>query len=168
MKEVFWTGQSRAYQIIPEVLKLEPTLESARVLVDCWAQSQASSSVLTFTYLFVFGCAGLCCWVQVSLVAESWSYSEAVVCGLLRFQSCCMWPQLLLHGMWDRPGPGIKTVCSAWQGRFLTTGLPRKPQPPISDLYAWGGKRPERVYLELVNSQKTVDAWGTTLKESSM
>ena len=71
-----------------------------RVLVDCWAQSQTSSSFLTFTYIFVFGCAGLCCWVQFSLVAESESrsYSEAVnftgfsgfslaACGLCR---CCM------------------------------------------------------------------------------
>ena len=56
MKEVFWTGQSRAYHIIPEVLKLEPTLESARVLVNCWAQSQASSCF----NIYLFICFWLC------------------------------------------------------------------------------------------------------------
>ena len=97
MKEVFWTGQCRAYQIIPEVLKLEPALESPRVLEGCWAQSP---KLLLFQHLlidlflavlvFVAGC--------VSLVAESGSYSEVVnfvgflgfslaACGLSR---CCM------------------------------------------------------------------------------
>ena len=31
--------------------------------------------------------------------------------------------------MWDLPGPGIKRVSLALQGRFLTTGLPGKPSP---------------------------------------
>ena len=34
---------------------------------------------------------------------------------------------LLLHGMWEPPGPWIKPVSLALQGGLLTTGPPEKP-----------------------------------------
>ena len=34
----------------------------------------------------------------------------------------------LSHGMWDLPGPRIQLVPLAFQDRFLTSGLPGKPQ----------------------------------------
>ena len=34
-------------------------------------------------YLFIFGCAGLCCWVGFSLAVASGGYSLAAVYGLL-------------------------------------------------------------------------------------
>ena len=34
---------------------------------------------------------------------------------------------LLLHGMWDLPGPGVKPVSLALQGGFFTTLAPGKP-----------------------------------------
>ena len=34
---------------------------------------------------------------------------------------------ILLAGMWDLPGPGVKLVSLALQGRFLITGPPWKP-----------------------------------------
>ena len=37
-----------------------------------------------------------------------------------RLNSCGPWI-LLLHGMWDSPGPGIETVSPASAGGFLTT-----------------------------------------------
>ena len=50
-------------------------------------------------------------------------------CGLRaledRLSSCGAWAQLL-HDMWDLPEPGIKSMSSAFQGRFLTTGPPGK------------------------------------------
>ena len=33
---------------------------------------------------------------------------------------------LLLHGIWDLPGPGIEPMSSALAGEFLTTGPPGK------------------------------------------
>ena len=30
------------------------------------------------------------------------------------------------HVMWNLPGPGIKPMCPALEGRFLTTGSPGK------------------------------------------
>ena len=34
---------------------------------------------------------------------------------------------LLLHDMWDLPGPGIKPLSPALEGRFLTTEPPGEP-----------------------------------------
>ena len=43
-----------------------------------------------------------------------------------RLSSCGAWAQLLC-GMWDLPGPGLKPMCPALAGRFLTTVPPGKP-----------------------------------------
>ena len=37
-----------------------------------------------------------------------------------------------LQSMWDPPRPGIKPVSPVLQGKFLTTGLPRKPCPILN------------------------------------
>ena len=37
-----------------------------------------------------------------------------------------------LQRMWDPPRPGIKPVSPVLQGKFLTTGLPRKPCPILN------------------------------------
>ena len=51
-------------------------------------------------------------------------------CGLRaiehKLSSCGTWA-LLLHSMWDLPGPGIEPVSPALAGRFLTTAPPGKP-----------------------------------------
>ena len=44
-----------------------------------------------------------------------------------RLSSRGAWAQLL-HGMWDRPGPGLEPVSPALAGVFLTTEPPGKPQ----------------------------------------
>ena len=49
--------------------------------------------------------------------------------------SSCGTQALLLHGMWDLPGPGLEPVSSALAGGFLTTAPPGKPSTNI--LY-WG------------------------------
>ena len=43
----------------------------------------------------------------------------------LGLSSCGVW-SYLLRGMWDLSGPGIEPVSLVLQGRFLTTGAPRK------------------------------------------
>ena len=61
--------------------------------------------------------------------------SVVLACGL---SSCGSWAlehwlcscgaqHSLLHGKWDLPEPGIEPVSPAIAGRFLTTGLPGKP-----------------------------------------
>ena len=44
----------------------------------------------------------------------------------LRLSSCGM-RALLLHGMWDLPGPGLEPMSPALAGGFLTTAPPGKP-----------------------------------------
>ena len=43
-----------------------------------------------------------------------------------RLSSCGTWA-LLLHSMWDLPGPGIEPMSPALAGRFSTTAPPGKP-----------------------------------------
>ena len=84
----------------------------------------------------------------LSLVALSGGYSLVVVHGLLTtvaffvvehglsgwdsqalehgLSGCGTWA-LLLCGMWDLPGSGIKLVLPTFRGRFLTAGPPEKP-----------------------------------------
>ena len=61
--------------------------------------------------------------------------SVVVACGLsgcglraleLRLSSCGA-RALLLHGMWDLPGPGLAPLSPAMAGGFLTTAPPGKP-----------------------------------------
>ena len=50
-------------------------------------------------------------------------------CGLRALEhrlSSCGAGALLLHGMWDLPGPGLEPVCPALTGGFLTTAPPGK------------------------------------------
>ena len=97
---------------------------------------------------------GLCCCTDFSLVAESRGYSPVVVHRLLivvassvavhRLQqlwlqgsraqihrlSRCGTQALLLCGMWDTLGSGIKPTSPTLAGRFLTTSLSHRGSPP--------------------------------------
>ena len=71
-----------------------------------------------------FHCSDFSCGAQ----ALGTQASVVVAHGL---SSCGAWA-LLLHGMWDLPGPGLEAVSPALAGRFLTTALPGKsPQHPF-------------------------------------
>ena len=48
--------------------------------------------------------------------------SQALEC---RLSGCGAWA-LLLHGMWDLPGPGLEPVSAVMAGGFLTTEPPGK------------------------------------------
>ena len=68
------------------------------------------------------------CWVFVavsglSLVSESGGYPLAAVLGLLTVVAplVCGPRAWLLWGMWDLPGPGIRSVSPALAGGFLIT-----------------------------------------------
>ena len=103
-----------------------------------------------YFYLFIgFGCIGSS-WLRArfSLVVASRAYSslwcagfslqwllllqstgsrvQASVVVAHRLSSCGSWA-LLLHGMWDLPGPGLKPISPALAGKFLTTVPPGKP-----------------------------------------
>ena len=75
-----------------------------------------------------------CCTWAFSSCGE-WGLLFVVVCVLLiavaslvaerRLSSCGAWA-LLLRGMWDLPGAGIKPVSPELAGRFLTTVPPGK------------------------------------------
>ena len=76
-------------------------------------------------------CGGFSCCGAQALGARA---SVVVVRGLTscgsqalerRFSSCGT-RALLLHGMWDLPGPGLEPVSLALAGGFLTTEPPRK------------------------------------------
>ena len=67
--------------------------------------------------LFITVCGPLA--IAASLVAEH----RLQTC---RLSSCGSRTQLL-HGMWDLPRPGLKTVSPASAGRFSTTAPPGKP-----------------------------------------
>ena len=54
--------------------------------------------------------------------------SSCVSWALERRLSSCGARAQLLRGMWDLPRPGIKPVCPALAGGFLTTVPPGKPQ----------------------------------------
>ena len=89
------------------------------------------------SYMFIFGCAGpsLLCRpssfgepghlvTAASLAAERefrGRWASAAVAG--RLSSCSTWA-LLLHGLWDLPGPGIKLVSPVLAGGFFTTEPP--------------------------------------------
>ena len=108
-------------------------------------------SFLKFIYLFIFGgCVWVFIAAHgLSLVAASGGYSSLRCTDFsLRwllllwstgsrcagFSSCGTWAlehrlssrgtwALLLHGMWDLPGPGLEPVSPALAGSFVTTGL---------------------------------------------
>ena len=92
----------------------------------------------------IFDCAqssllrvGLHCFVWVFIAFSSCheraSHRHGFSCcrarspGIEGFSSCGGMGAQLLCGMGVLPGPGIKPVSLAWQGRFLTAGPPEKP-----------------------------------------
>ena len=109
---------------------------------------------LNLFYLFIFGCVGLRCCVPAfsscgerglllvvvrgllvavaSLVAEHGLEACGLTnCGSLALErrlSSCGTRALLLHGLWDLPGPGLKPASPALAGGFLTTAPPGKPR----------------------------------------
>ena len=64
-------------------------------------------------------CSGFSCGAQAL-------GAQASAVAVPRVGGCGTWA-LLFHSRWDLPGPGIKPVSLALQGRFLTTGLLGKP-----------------------------------------
>ena len=54
-------------------------------------------------------------------------FSSCGTRALERRLSSCGTRGLLLHGMWDLPGPGLEPVSPALAGGFLTTVPPGKP-----------------------------------------
>ena len=89
--------------------------------------------------------ATLCCGAQASHCSgfsccRAWAVDTwALVVAARRLSSCGSWAlehrlsscgtrAQLLCGMWDLPGPGIKPMCLALAGGFLTTALPEKTQ----------------------------------------
>ena len=78
-----------------------------------------------------FHCGGFSCCgaralgTQASVVAARGLSSCGSRALEHRLSSCGSWA-LLLHGMWDLPGPGLKPVSPALAGGFLTTAPPGK------------------------------------------
>ena len=93
----------------------------------------------TLKDLFIYlGWAGSLLPHKPSLVSSE-GYSLVAVHGLLlavssrcrtlaleHWLSCCGAWALLLHGMWELPGPGIEPISPDLPGRFLSTGPPGK------------------------------------------
>ena len=72
-----------------------------------------------------FSCGAQALGTQASVVVArglSSCGSRALECRLSR----CGARALLLHGMWDLPGPGLEPVSPALAGGFLTTAPPGK------------------------------------------
>ena len=96
-----------------------------------------------FLQLWLVG-ATLCCvaWAShcggFSLLRSTGSrragFSSCGTRVLERRLSSCGTRALLLRGMWDTPGPGIKPVSPALAGRFLTTAPPGK-SPETGSFY---------------------------------
>ena len=99
----------------------------------CWVFTAAYrlSLVTSGSYSPLLGaqasvCGGFsCCGAQAAA-------TRAAQIVARRFRSCSLWTLehwfsscgsrvQLLHGMWDLPGPGIKTLFPALAGRFLFT-----------------------------------------------
>ena len=78
--------------------------------------ARAFSSCCKRGPLFIVVCGPLT--IVASLVAEHKLQTR-------RLSSCGTWA-LLLHGMWDLPRPGLKSVSPAMAGRFSTTAPPGK------------------------------------------
>ena len=83
----------------------------------------AGSSLLHGLRLVVESGAALQCRVPASHCGGFSCGAWAVGC---RLNSRVAWP-LLLCGMWDLPGSGIKPVSPALAGRFFTTEPPGNP-----------------------------------------
>ena len=77
---------------------------------------ESLQDIFFFLFFFFFATLGLHCCAQ----AFSSHGSQALECWL----SIDSAPVLLLHGMWDLPGPGMEPDSPALAGRFLTTGPP--------------------------------------------
>ena len=76
-----------------------------------------------------FQCLGFSLWQLLLLQSKgsrAWGLQE--LCAWL--SSWGTWA-LLLHSIWNLPGPGTKLVSPALAGRFLTTRPPGKPFPGI-------------------------------------
>ena len=81
-------------------------------------------------------CAGFSLWWLLLLRSTGSRHAGFSSCGMLsscgswalerRLSSCGARAQLL-HGMWDLPGLGLKSMSPALAGRFLTTTPPGKP-----------------------------------------
>ena len=71
--------------------------------------------------------------MRASVVAERGLSSRGTWALECRFSSCGA-QALLLHSMWDLPGPGIKPMSPALAGGFLTTVPPGKSLPLVFNL----------------------------------
>ena len=107
------------------------------------------NKLIYFIYLFL-AALGLCCCARAFSSCGTWAYcsgfsccrawalraraSVVAACGLSSYGSWALERRLgsygaqalLLHGMWDLPGPGLEPVSPALAGGFLTTAPPGK------------------------------------------
>ena len=75
-------------------------------------------------------CAGFSLRWLLLLRSTSSRHTGFSSCGLRALErrlSSCGAQALLLHSMWDLPGPGLEPVSPALAGGFLTTAPPGKP-----------------------------------------
>ena len=73
-----------------------------------------------------------------------------------RFSSCGA-RALLLHGMWDLPGPGLEPVSPALAGGFFTTAPPGKPSNTFKS-----------IRLAKIRQSKNTKFWRSMWKNRSL
>ena len=102
--------------------------------LHCCAQAFSSCSkrglLLVAVCRLLIAVASLCCRARAlgtrASVAVARGLSSCGSWALERRLSSCGAQALLLHGMWDLPGPGLVPVSPALAGGFLTTVTPGK------------------------------------------
>ena len=93
--------------------------------------TRAQESLYTGSGVTAHGLRSRCARAQESLrtgsgvIAHGLSSCDSQAPGH-RLSGCGTWT-LLLCGVWDLPGSGIKLVFPTFRGRFLTMGPPEKP-----------------------------------------
>ena len=73
--------------------------------------------------------------IAVASRCGAWALGARASVVVARGLSSCGARALLLHGMWDLPGPGIKPVSPALAGGFLTTVPPGKSLYDVFENY---------------------------------
>ena len=93
-----------------------------------WAFSSCSEQgLLSSCSLRAPHCSGFSCWRARALGRSGFSSCGSWAPG--RAFSSCGTQALLLHGVWDIPGPGMEPGSPALAGKFLTTEPPHREAP---------------------------------------